>query len=138
MGALVPRLARPVLKRKAPGVALLMADWAAVVGPALAAVTTPRKLTQGTLTIACPGPVAMELTHLAPQLIERINGHLGRAAVERLRFMQIARPAGAAAPRPRPAATLPPRVADGLAKVPGDELREALEKLARAVYRNPR
>ena len=104
LGALLPRLTRPAFKRRSPAGAALMADWPAVVGPALAAVTTPKRLGNGTLVIACAGPVAMELTHLAPQLIGRINAHLGQVAVERLRFVQQAsagpRRAAAAAPPP--------------------------------------
>lgn len=142
VGALVPRLVRPAFRKRSPAGALLMADWAAVVGPALAAVTLPRRLSGGTLTVACAGPVAMELSHLAPQLMARINAHLGRVAVERLRFVQHAPPPGgaggggqAAAP-PRPAPALPGRVEAAIARVPGDELREALAKLGRGVYRN--
>ncbi len=140
LGALLPRLTRPAFRRRNPAGAQLMADWAEVVGPALAAVTTPRRFSGGTLTIACAGPVAMELTHLAPQLMARINGHLGRAAVERLRFVQMAPGTAAAAPPPRPgpAPALPPRVAGALADLPEGALREALEKLALGVYRSRR
>jgi hypothetical protein len=137
VGAIVPRLVRPAFRKRSPAGALLMADWEAVVGPALAAVTMPRRLAAGTLTLACAGPVAMELTHLAPELIARINAHLGREAVERLRFVQQApagRPAAARA-KPRPAA-LPARVEAAIGRVPEGELREALAKLARGVYRN--
>ncbi len=114
-----------------------MADWGAIVGPALSAVTQPLRLAQGTLTIACAGPVAMELQHLAPELLRRINGALGKAAVERLRFVQQA-PAGSRPhfPPARPEAPLPSPVRDRLGTVPEGELREALENLARAVYRN--
>jgi hypothetical protein len=138
LGALLPRLTRPAFKRRSPAGAALMADWPAVVGPALAAVTSPKRLGNGTLVIACAGPVAMELTHLAPQLIGRINAHLGQTAVERLRFVQQAS-ANPAAAAPRAAAkpvALPPRVREAVAAVPGGELREALEKLAQGVYRN--
>ena len=135
----MPRLTRPAFKRRSPAGAALMADWPAVVGPALAAVTTPKRLSSGTLVIGCAGPVAMELTHLAPQLIGRINAHLGQTVVERLRFVQQAS-AGAATPAAAPRAAeptaLPPRVREAVAAVPGGELREALEKLARGVYRN--
>ena len=103
LGALLPRLTRPAFKRRSPAGAALMADWPAAVGPALAAVSTPKRLGNGTLVIACAGPVATELTHLAPQLIGRINAHLGQVAVERLRFVQQAS-AGPAAPPPRAAA----------------------------------
>ncbi len=139
LGALLPRLTRPAFKRRSPAGAALMADWPAVVGPALAAVTTPKRFGNGTLVIGCAGPVAMELTHLAPQLIGRINAHLGQAAVERLRFVQQQAPSGSAAPAaPRAAepAALPPRVREAVAAVPAGELREALEKLARGVYRD--
>jgi hypothetical protein len=139
LGALLPRLTRPAFKRRSPAGAALMADWPAVVGPALAAVTTPKRLGNGTLVIGCAGPVAMELTHLAPQLIGRINAHLGHAAVERLRFVQQASSAATGPSARRTAAepvALPPRVQEAVAAVPGGELREALEKLARGVYRN--
>ena len=137
LGALLPRLTRPAFKRRSPAGAALMADWPAVVGPALAAVSTPKRLGNGTLVIGCAGPVAMELTHLAPQLIGRINAHLGQVVVERLRFVQDAPgPAAPAAPRAAEPAALPPRVREAVEALPAGELREALEKLARGVYRN--
>ncbi len=77
-----------------------MADWTEIVGPALAAVTSPRRLASGTLTLACAGPIALELQHLSGQLAERINAHFGRTLVERFRFVQDA--TDAAGPRSRP------------------------------------
>jgi hypothetical protein len=137
LGTLIPHLTKPVFRKKSPAGALLMADWPEVVGPALAAVTSPKRVTGGTLTIGCVGPVAMELTHLAPQLIARINAQLGKPLVERLRFVQQA--AGTTAPprpHPQPAAALPPAVEAAVATLPSGELRDALAKLAQGVYRN--
>ena len=88
LAQLVPGITRPAFKKRSPAGAALMADWATVVGPALAAVTEPRRLTRGQLTIACAGPVAMELQHLQSSLIDRINTHAGHPLVERLRFTQ--------------------------------------------------
>ena len=73
----------------------------------------------------------MELQHLAPQLIDRINRHLGKITVTRLRFVQ-----DAPAPRitrrpPRPAAVAKARAA--VEGMPEGELRDALEALGRAV-----
>lgn len=134
LGAILPRLTRPAFKRRSPAGAQLMADWPAVIGPALAAVSVPKRLSAGTLTLACSGPIAMELTHLAPELIARINAHLGGTPVQRLRFVQEApRPATVSAPRPEP--QLPARVAAALTEVRSEALRAALEKLARGVYR---
>jgi len=139
LSQLVPALTRPAFKRRSPAGAQLMADWPDVVGPALAAATTPKRLTSGTLTIGCAGPVAMELTHLAPQLIQRINARFGKPLVERLRFVQQSAPGGAARrPAPPLPAVVPARVEAAIATLPEGELRAALSKLAAGVYRNGR
>lgn len=136
VGALVPALTRPAFKRKSPAGAQIMADWPELVGPAIAAVTQPLRLTQGTLTLACSGPVAMEMQHLAPQLAGRINAALGRVAVERFRFVQRA-PTGLPVRKSRESAPkpLPERVESALQGVNSPELREALARLGRGVYR---
>jgi hypothetical protein len=136
IGNLIPAVTRPAFRKRSPAGAQVLADWAQIVGPALAAVTTPLRLSAGTLTLACAGPVAMELQHLAPELIARINGQLGRAAVERLRFVQQA---GTPGPRPAPPPStpgvVPTPVRERLSDLPEGELRQALEKLAGRVYR---
>jgi hypothetical protein len=136
LGALVPALTRPAFKRKSPAGAQIMADWPALVGPALAAVSQPLRLSSGTLTLACSGPVAMELQHLAPQLAGRINAALGRVAVERFRFVQRAPATHPPPMRRAPLDTLPARIESAIAGVESAELRDALARLARGVYRN--
>ena len=142
LGTLIPRLTRPAFRRRSPAGATLMTEWPTLVGPALAAVTEPVRFAAGTLTIACAGPVAMELAHLGPQLMARINGQLGQALVERLRFVQRRPPPGRATPRTARGATalppppLPDRVATALEEVPDEALRAALAKLGRGVYRS--
>lgn len=88
LAALLPNVTAPAFKKRSPAGVQLFTDWADIVGPAHAAVTTPRKLSTGTLTIACAGPVAMELQHLSDALISRINTWCGQALVARLRFVQ--------------------------------------------------
>ncbi len=86
LGVLVPKVARPAFRAISPGTGQVMADWDTIVGPQLAVVSRPRRLAAGTLTIACAGPVAMELQHYATELISRINTHLGTTTVRNLRF----------------------------------------------------
>jgi hypothetical protein len=132
VAALVPGLVKPAFRRRAPATAQVLADWDAIVGPAIAAVTTPRKLFSGTLAIGCSGPVAMELTHLSQQLIERINAHMGKVTVTRLRFLQdMVAPVRPVAPKPRPVDMQAARQA--VSSVPPGELHDALEALGRAV-----
>ena len=136
LSGFLPRLTRPAFRKRSPAGALLMADWAGIVGPAIAAVTVPRRLTGGTLTIGCSGPVAMELQHLAPQLIGRVNAALGTVTVQALKFVQQA-PSAPPAPRRRAEAPLPETLRGKLDTVGSPELRDALARLARGVYRAP-
>ncbi len=126
IGALVPMVTRQAFHRQGAVAARLVADWPVIVGPAIAAVTLPRKFSGGTLAIACAGPIALELQHHATELSSRINAYFGREAVRRLRFLQ--EPVALAAPplpraAPRPAA---PFVAVDL---PDGALRDALLSL---------
>ena len=133
VGALVPGIARPAFRRRAPATAQVLADWADIVGPALAAVTAPRRMSGTTLTLACAGPIAMELQHMSDELVSRINGHLGRTVVQRLRFVQEILP-----PQPGPAPTLisdvPPSPIPG---IPAGPLHDALARLGQTLQRQP-
>ena len=129
LGALVPRLTRPAFRKRAPATAQVLADWSAIVGPAIAAVTVPKRLSAGSLTIACSGPIAMELQHLTGELIGRINGHLGKPVVNGLRFVQTM-----SDPRDKPGDVSPEAPVETPAiDLPEGELRDALAALGRAV-----
>jgi hypothetical protein len=133
VGALLPRITRPAFRKRAPAGAQVLADWEAIVGPAIAAVTVPRRLSSGTLAIACSGPIALELQHMADALAGRINAHLGHTVVQRLRFVQEAAPAPAR-PRPRQiSAADAARIERTVADLPEGKLRQALAGLGRAV-----
>ncbi|WP_424812689.1 DUF721 domain-containing protein [Roseococcus sp. YIM B11640] len=131
---LIPRQTRAAFRKRSPDSAQIMADWPLIIGPSVARMAEPVRLSSGTLTLACTGPAAMELGMAAPSIIGRINGHLGRVAVSKLAFVQ--RP-----PRPEPArpaplvpGPLPEKIASGIGTVPGEELRAALERLAKGVF----
>jgi hypothetical protein len=138
LSALMPRLTRPAFRRRAPATAQVLSDWSAIVGPAIAAVTTPRRLSSGTLTIACAGPIAMELQYLVTELTARINAHLGSQVVTGLRFVQTTTLAPPLPPQP-----VPPDPADlaavdaAVAGMPEGELRTALITLGRAMVSRP-
>jgi len=135
VAALLPGLTRVAFRRRAPGTAQVLADWSNIVGPALAAVTLPRRLARGTLTIACSGPIAMELQHLSGELIARINTALGAGVVAALRFVQIAPESHVVAPPPRkPSPHSRARAESAVESLPSGELRDALEALGRAVF----
>ena len=138
VGSLMPRITRPAFRRRAPATAQVLADWASIVGPAIAAVTTPRRLLRGTLTIACSGPIAMELQHLAGEVIARINAHLGSQTVLALRFVQTLERAAAPLAKPAtPDAEVLAGVEASLVALPDGDLRNALAALGRSMASRP-
>ncbi len=121
----------------------LIAEWPAIVGEEIARHAAPLKLgfprgerREATLTLRASGAFATELQHLAPQLIERINGYLGYGAVARLRIEQGRLPprrrTGNLEPAPLSAGEKS-RLESDLEPIADADLKRALAALGRAV-----
>lgn len=130
LAALLPGVTAPAFRRRSPAGARLLSGWRDIVGPGHAAQTTPQRLSAGTLSIACAGPVAMELQHHADLLIERINTWSGEKLVTRLRFVQDPTAGQHTRKAPTKAAA---RQSISLPTLPEGPLREALEALGTSV-----
>ena len=64
-------------------------NWPAIVGEDLARHSMPERLGgDGTLRLRVDGPLATELKHLEPQILERIASYFGYRAVNRLSLIQ--------------------------------------------------
>ena len=88
VGASLPTIAAPALRKRGFAQARLITEWPAIVGDMLARETVPQKLVfprgsrgDGVLHLRVSSGFALELQHIAPQLIERINGFFGYGAV---------------------------------------------------------
>ncbi len=139
LGAIVPGIARPALARATSATARLAADWPLIVGPRIAAISQPTRLANGTLTLLCPGPAALELQHIADALLARVNAHLGGARATRLRLAQGPLPGAESLPHPpRPRPTPNPAAhAARLRDFPDGPVRDALLALAAALDTGP-
>jgi hypothetical protein len=146
LGEAVAALTRPIISQRGFARGALVAEWPAVVGDRLAANTVPERLayapkqtSAGTLHLrVASGSLAMELQHLEPVLIDRINGYFGHRAVARIRLIQGPIPASARPGRevkqPRPlSADEEAFLAALLAGVADDALRATLQALGRTV-----
>jgi hypothetical protein len=108
----LPEVTRSALARRGFAAARVIADWPAIVGPALADASLPERLVRGrsadsaTLVVRVRPGAALELQHWMPQLIERLNGYFGFRAVGQIRMIQ-----GPVAPRPRRERRPAPRLA---------------------------
>lgn len=147
LGSAVSKVAAPALGRRGFGEALVILQWAAIVGPGLARETLPVKLSfgrgervDGTLQLRVTPGAALEVQHLEPVLLERINGFFGYRAVARISLRQGPLPT-AERRGPPPSRPLDARETASLARRVGEiadpNLREALEGLGRAVLASP-
>ena len=126
----------------------LIAEWESVVGSELAAMCQPEKLTfphgkrsAGTLHIRTSGGYALELQHLEPQLVERINVFVGYTAVSRLKLIQARVHRTSQDVMTEARETTPPSdyMPDSEQSLPGlddTKLRASLERLGAAVRKN--
>lgn len=93
---LLPPLINPALKRRGFQSGALFMDWPIIVGPDMARLCRPEKLTfpkdrrdQGTLTlVAYDGSAALFLQHALDLILNHINMHFGYKAVGRIRIIQ--------------------------------------------------
>jgi hypothetical protein len=122
-------------------------QWPAIVGSELAAHCRPRQLrfakpgeaVDGRLTLRVAPGWALQLQHLEPLVLERINGFFGYRAVSRLVLQQGPLPtlsSTAAQRRPPAPAKQEPlgrELASKLSTVTDPELRAALERLGRSL-----
>jgi glutaredoxin len=140
VGGLAQRLASGLAKGRGASIARLRAEWSAVVGPDLARITRPEALTASRgrsgklLRLRVPGAAALEVQHMAGQVVERVNAYFGHKMIDDIRLVQGAIAAPTTAP-PRPAPD-PKRVAEmteRAASVKDPELRAALARLGARV-----
>jgi len=147
LAAEVPAIAKQALGKRGFAEAGLFTHWPEIAGAALAASSLPIKLSfpqgrreDGTLTVRCGGSAALELQHLSPSVLERVNGHFGYRAVARLKIEQgdVARTQG----RLGPPGALPPLTAlekgeieQSVQAVENAEIRATLTRLGSAIRR---
>jgi hypothetical protein len=125
----------------------LVVHWPDIVGTEIAELAEPLKLQwprtrpedgsePATLLLRVEGPAAIEVQHLAPVILERINRYFGWRAVAKIGIRQapIARKPKKVRP-PAPSAEDTAKVAAGLTDVQDAGLRDALARLGAAVKR---
>jgi hypothetical protein len=142
LGHSVTRISSPVMRRRGFAEAAILTNWDSIVGQQLADHSQPSRIVfprgeraGGTLHLRVSSAFAPDIQHLSPQIIERINGHFGYAAIARLELHQ----GWVTAPdrrQPAPETDTPPApnpsLTEAIAKVDGEELGAALERLAEA------
>jgi hypothetical protein len=147
---LVGKAIDPVLARQGFSQSDILLFWDEIVGERLASMSEPislkwaprgpggkdRRFEPATLVVRVESGFALELQHLAPLVIERVNAHLGFACVARLSLKQgpLARRHAARWSMPPPSEAALAAAADCVGNVGDDTLRQALIRLGARVF----
>ncbi len=135
------RVTRPVFGKHGFAGGALVVDWPAIVGSAVASHTLPVRIkfppkerAEGALVVKVDsGAFALEMQHLEPLILERINGYFGWKAVARLKLVQG--PLPEPPKRAKAASAAPGRLSQDISArldaVEDPDLREALARLGR-------
>jgi hypothetical protein len=147
LGDLIARSLSKTLARQGFASTELIARWAQIVGPEIAAHAEPVKIQwprhadaestePATLVLRVEGPVAIEIQHLSGVIVERVNRFFGWRAIARIALRQaplIFR--DEAKPATGPSAERTAAVAATLTDVADADLRAALARLGAAIKR---
>ena len=137
VGMPAAKVTRPLFGRRGFVHGALITDWSAIVGSAMAQHTLPLGIrfpkgerVNGVLEIkVAASAFSTHLQHLAPLVVERVNGYFGWRAVERLKLRHGPLPK---LDKAKPAKTAAPATAERQAvldRVEDPELRAVLERL---------
>lgn len=143
LNRLLPKEAKTAFKKFGFSQTRIISQWKDVVGKEMAAASQPRKMwfprgarAGGTLDIMVDAGWALELQHLEPLMIERINSFFGYAAVAKITITQG--PTGLAKPKAKekdPVLT-PERnqeLEELISSTKDDDLRETLKRLGTGI-----
>jgi hypothetical protein len=144
-----------VLKTQGFASSEIIARWADIAGPEIAAHSEPMKINwpraqknqssgsmgeappePATLMLRVEGPAALEIQHLSAVILERVNRFFGWQAIGRIALRQapLRRKEKPATPPP-PDPAIAARIAEGLPEVTDESLRQALGRLGAAIKR---
>lgn len=140
----IGHITKPIFAKRGFADGAILSEWSTIAGSLLANHTAPEKIdyprsskTNGILRLRVDsGSFALEVQHLGPQLIERINTYFGYNAVGSVKTIQGPLPKKATQSTQK----LPPfnveqesTLNDKLSDVEDDDIRQALQKLGRYV-----
>ena len=122
----------------------IITRWSDIVGPEIAQHSQPEKIQwprpmhgetrePATLVLRVEGPVAVEIQHLSPVVLERVNRFFGWHVVGQLRLRQAPLRRAKRTPAGAANAQLAERIAGELGEVRSAELRDALARLGAAI-----
>ena len=150
LGAFVADVVKPALAARGLSEASLVSHWVEIVGAQIAAFARPEELqwpprgdkrdpdkrsAPATLVLRIDSAYALEASHLASQIVARVNGHLGWRCVHKIAYRQgPLEPLKPKRVRPKPPSVEAMAEATKLAEgIEDEDLRKALARFGARV-----
>jgi hypothetical protein len=140
VGSVLNRIIAPTMRRRGFREVDILAHWPMIVGPQLAAMSCPERISRRgegvVLTVRVEGAMALEVQHMSPLILERINQHYGSGAITKLNIIQGPLPL-----KPMKQHSRPPDVTElaeaekSLGDIPEGRLKVALARLGARIAR---
>lgn len=144
LGKSISRLTKTTYGKRGFADGEILRHWSNIVGDLLAKASLPEKIIypnnkngDGTLHLRVGNPgLALDIQHMEPTILERINAHFGYRAVGRLKIIQAPLPARDEKIDFKPKALSPQEektLAQSLTTIQDPDLKQALENLGHSV-----
>lgn len=140
IGELMPEIGRTAFRKFGFIQSSVVTRWAEIVGERHARVCMPEAIrfppgekSDGILQLVVVPAHAPFITHVAPEIIDRVNRFFGYKAVARVKIRQgeVKPPQGSKPAAPPSLRPIPVELGDSLRDIGDAELRSVLESLAR-------
>lgn len=145
LSAIASPIARNALGKRFAALGGVIENWAHIVGDDLAARTQPDMIDfprgrneGGVLTLRAAPADALELQHEMPRILERLNGHFGYRAIDRIKLVQAPprQSPGRSGRQGKPSTPAESAaIANALSKVENPALRHHLDSMAEALLK---
>jgi hypothetical protein len=143
VGAVLGKIIAPTLRKRGFREIDILAHWPMIVGPHIAALSCPERISRrgsdgAVLRVRVEGAMALEVQHMSPLILERINQHYGAGSITRLSIIQGPLPLA-----PMRKENRPPNLSEladaerALPEFPEGRLKTALTRLGARIARKP-
>lgn len=138
---ILPRVVTPIIKKNKIKSLGLIYDWKKIVGPKLAQLTRFERISYkynepmtATLYLTVHPSLALEIQHTQPQLIAKINTHLGYKAVDRIQIKQGHFDLNTSPKTPQLSEKDRTKIESTIKSVENQELNQVLTNLGEKIY----
>ena len=141
VGAVLGKIIAPTMRKRGFREIDILAHWPNIVGEHIAALSCPERISRrgadgAVLLVRVEGAMALEVQHMSPLILERLNQHYGAGSIAKLSIIQGPLPLAPPQKKNRaPDAAELAEAEKALVGLPSGRLKQALARLGARIAR---